>query len=187
MKFFPSFALLATTASAAPVQMLFNLVTASNNSHNGLYLSTQSTDPLNSNAVFRDPANAGTFYLDNDTVRFEAQNGAPWDLALVSGSNVKGGVVVSVAPSSGSSGFGLVDEGALTTTNNDFGGWLGMSGCLFCIVIRLCGGTDWMSLLCEDQSSGSLPGLYYVNKSVGGGLPDGCDEVQLDVKFKNSP
>ncbi|CAL5868871.1 uncharacterized protein PFLUO_LOCUS3098 [Penicillium psychrofluorescens] len=165
MKFFSRFALLATTATAAPVQRLFNLVTASNNSHNGLYLSTQPTSPLNSNAVFRDPANAGLFYLDNDTVRFEAQNGSPWDLALVSGSNVKGSVVVSVAPSSGSSGFGLTNGGALTTTNNAFGGWL----------------------VCENQSSASLLGLYYVNKSVDSGLPDGCDEVQLDVKFRTSP
>lgn len=185
MKFFSRFALLATTATAAPVQRLFNLVTASNNSHNGLYLSTQPTSPLNSNAVFRDPANAGLFYLDNDTVRFEAQNGSPWDLALVSGSNVKGSVVVSVAPSSGSSGFGLTNGGALTTTNNAFGGWLGMSRCLFCIIMGR--GTDWMSLVCENQSSASLLGLYYVNKSVDSGLPDGCDEVQLDVKFRTSP
>ncbi|KAJ5825486.1 hypothetical protein N7474_002624 [Penicillium riverlandense] len=165
MKFFPRFALLASPATAAPVQMLFNLVTASNNSHNGLYLSTQSTGPLNSKAVFRDPVNAGTFYLDNHSVRFEAHNGAPWAMALFSGSNVAGRVGVSVAPSSGSSGFELSDGGALTTTNNDFGGWL----------------------VCEDQSSGSLPGLYYINKSVGGGLPDSCDEVQLVVKFKTSP
>ncbi|KAJ5612365.1 hypothetical protein N7510_005559 [Penicillium lagena] len=165
MKLLPSFALLVTTVTAVPDQMLFNLVTASNDSHNGLYLSTQSSGPLNSNAVFRDPANAGTFYLDNDTVRFEAQDEAPWNLALVSGSNASGSVVVSVAQSSGSSGFGLANGSALTTTNNEFGGWL----------------------VCEDRSIGSLPGLHYVDKSVGGGLPDGCDGVQLDVKFKTSP
>lgn len=87
MKFL-SLALFAAATSAGPVQKLFNLQTsgASNISHNGLYLSTQSIDPLNSDAVFRGrdakDATTGTFFLVNDTVRWEAQNGAPYALTL---------------------------------------------------------------------------------------------------------
>lgn len=83
-----SLALFAATATAGPVQKLFNLQTtgASNSSRNGLYLSTQSIDPLNSDAVFRGrnakDSTTGTFYLANGTVRWEAQNRAPYALAL---------------------------------------------------------------------------------------------------------
>lgn len=129
MKLVTSFALLATATavSASPVQKIFNLVTsgASDNSNNGLYLSTEHVDPLNSKAVFRDPTDAADFYIVNGTVRYDAPNGAPYAIALVSGEDLQGDVEVSVSPTTGSEGFSLTGEKELETSNQAFGGWLG--------------------------------------------------------------
>lgn len=129
MKFATSLALLATatTVAASPVQKIFNLVTssASDDSNNGLYLSTQHVDPLNSNAVFREKADAADFYVVNDTIRYDAPNGAPYAIALVSGTELQGDVEISVSPSTGSEGFSLTSEMNLDTSNDNFGGWLG--------------------------------------------------------------
>ena len=87
MNFFATLALLAATATAGPTTKTFSLVTsgASNTSLNGLYLTTRSTGPLNSLAVFTGGADeAATFYLANGTVRYQAENNAPWELALIS-------------------------------------------------------------------------------------------------------
>ena len=87
MKFITSLALLATatTITASPVQKIFNLVSsgASDESTNGLYLSTQHEDPLNSKAVFREKSDAADFYFVNGTVRWDAPNGAPYAIALI--------------------------------------------------------------------------------------------------------
>lgn len=127
MKSLAGLTLLATAAAAGPVEKLFNLVTtgASNSSHNGLYLSTQTTGPLNSNAVFRDPATAATFYISGSTVRYQAPNGAPWAMALVERQDVKGPMEVSVSPSSGSTGFAVASNGSLSVSGQNWGGWLG--------------------------------------------------------------
>lgn len=129
MKFVTSLALLATatTINASPVQKIFNLVTsgASDDANNGLHLSTQHVDPLNSKAVFREQADAADFYVENDTVRYDAPNGAPYAIALVSGSDLQGDVEISVSPTTGSEGFSLTSEKQLDTSNSDFGGWLG--------------------------------------------------------------
>lgn len=115
--------------TAAPVNKFFNLVTSSANSaRNNLYLSTQSTGPLNSNPVFHDPANAATFDLSNTTVHYEAPNKAPWALALVTGHTVQGNVEISVSPSVGvavSTGFSIAEGGRLEVDSERWGGWLG--------------------------------------------------------------
>ncbi|KAE8403214.1 hypothetical protein BDV37DRAFT_250910 [Aspergillus pseudonomiae] len=164
MKFFTSVVFLAATATASPIPRTFNLVSssASDESHNGLYLSTQHVDPLNSKAVFRDTADAAEFYLLDGTVRYNAPNGAPYALALVSGDEVQSEVDVSVSPSSGSTGFSLTSDDTLVTDNENWGGWL------------VCDG------------AGDLPGLYYHNNSNGDGVPDGCDPVELDAVYKDS-
>lgn len=119
------------STTAAPVTTPFNLVTFSpNTAHNNLYLSTQSTGPLNSNPVFRDPANAATFSLANTTVHYEAPNKAPWALALVNGDVVQGNVEVSVSPSAASAvstGFEIAEDGLLGVDSSRWGGWLGKS------------------------------------------------------------
>lgn len=87
MKFLATLALLAATATAGPVTKTFSLQTtgASNSSLNGLYLTTKHTDPLNSLAVFTGGASdAASFYLSNGTVRYQAEDGAPWAMALIS-------------------------------------------------------------------------------------------------------
>lgn len=129
MKHLTSIALLATAATASPVEKLFNLVTsgASNSSHNGLYVTTQTTGPLNSNAVFGTAATASTFYVNNGTVHYEASNGAPWEMALVQSQCVKGPVEVSVSPTTGSEGFALASNGTLSVPGQKWGGWLGKS------------------------------------------------------------
>ncbi|KAJ5675674.1 hypothetical protein N7462_008571 [Penicillium macrosclerotiorum] len=161
--------LLATLTStiAAPVTQSqpFDLITsgASNSSRNNLYLSTQATDPLNSNAVFRDAADAASFsyVASNGTVRYAAPNGAPYALALVEGKAVKADVEVSVSPSSGSTGFRL-QSGHLVSSNAAWGGWL----------------------VCPGDTE--LLGLFYVDQDAGTGVPSGCDEVQLDVAYTNT-
>jgi hypothetical protein len=132
MKLLASLAPLAIAVTASPVQNIFSLVSsgASDDSHNGLYLSTQHTDPLNSNAVFRDAGDAADYYLINGTVRYDAPNGAPYALALVSGDDVQGDVEISVSPSSGSTGFSLTSDNTLATVNEHWGGWLGKFMCL---------------------------------------------------------
>lgn len=129
MKFVTSLALLATatTVVASPVQKIFNLVSsgASDESKNGLYLSTKHEDPLNSKAVFRAQSDAADFYFVNGTVRWDAPNGAPYAIALIPGSNLQGDVGINVSPTTGSEGFSLTSEKELTTDNDDFGGWLG--------------------------------------------------------------
>ena len=78
MKVLATLALLAATATAGPVTKIFSLQTtgASNSSLNGLYLTTKSTGPLNSLAVFTgDASDAASFYLSNGTVRYQAENG----------------------------------------------------------------------------------------------------------------
>lgn len=120
-------ALLVTAASASPVEKLFNLVTsgASNSSHNGLYVTTQSTGPLSSNAVFGPAAAASTFFARNETLHYEAPNGGPWEMALVESKNVKGAVEVSVSPTTGSEGFVVASNGTLLVSGQTWGGWLG--------------------------------------------------------------
>ncbi|KAJ5966485.1 hypothetical protein N7481_013199 [Penicillium waksmanii] len=166
MKFVNSLALLATATavSASPVQKIFNLVTsgASDASNNGLYLTTEHVDPLNSKAVFREKTDAADFYVVNGTVRYDASNGAPYAIALVSGEDLQGDVEISVSPTTGSEGFSLTSEKELQTSNKDFGGWL------------VCAGDD------------DLQGLFYENSSAGGDVPEGCDAVQLDVVYKTS-
>jgi hypothetical protein len=129
MKFVTSLAILATAAavSASPVQKIFNLVTsgASDDSNNGLYLSTEHEDPLNSKAVFREKTDAADFYFTNGTVRYDAPNGAPYAIALIPGEDQQGDVEISVSPTTGSRGFRLTSEKQLKTSNKDFGGWLG--------------------------------------------------------------
>ncbi|OQE16651.1 hypothetical protein PENSTE_c023G09232 [Penicillium steckii] len=166
MKFITSLALLATatTITASPVQKIFNLVSsgASDESRNGLYLSTQHEDPLNSKAVFREKSDAADFYFVNGTVRWDAPNGAPYAIALISGSNVQGDVGISVSPTTGSEGFSLTSGKELKTDNGDFGGWL------------VCPG------------DGDVQGLFYENSSVGDDVPQGCETVQLDAVYKTS-
>ncbi|KAF7597004.1 hypothetical protein BBP40_011370 [Aspergillus hancockii] len=162
MKLLTSAPFLAIAATASPVQNIFNLVSsgASDGRYNGLYLSTQHTDPLNSNAVFRDSADAAEFSLVNGTVRYAAPNGAPFVLALVSGDEVQGDVEISVSPLSGSTGFNVTSDNTLVTVNESWGGWL------------VCDGND------------GLLGLYYENHSAEGDVPDGCDTVELDAVYK---
>lgn len=120
--------ILLTTAVPITTSPSFNLITSSANpTTNGLFLSTQSTDPLNSNPVFRDPSNAATFHLTNTTVNYEAPNGAPWALALVNGDTLQGNVEVSVSPSArstDSTGFRIREDGELEVQNARWGGWL---------------------------------------------------------------
>ncbi|KAJ5175326.1 uncharacterized protein N7482_001203 [Penicillium canariense] len=168
MKFL-STALLLTAAltTAAPVEKLFTLVTSGSSTpaHNGLSLSTQSTGPLISNAVFRDTANAATFYLSNSTVHYEAPNGAPYVLALVGGSSVQGGVEVSVSPSGAvRTGFRIAGDGGLRASSATWGGWL----------------------VCPGDKDSGLLGLFYQDTSVGSGVPAGCDRVQLRVVYTSS-
>lgn len=141
MKYLTSFtlALLTTTTTAIPVEKLFNLVTsnASNTSHNGLYVSTQTDGPLNSNAVLGSAAIASTFYLSNKTLHYEAPNGAPWEMALVQSQSVKGPVEVSVSPTTGSEGFGFDGEGRLVVGGQTWGGWLGKLISGFCAGLLL--------------------------------------------------
>lgn len=127
MKCFAALTFLATTATAIPVEKLFNLVTssASNTTRNGLYVSTQSTGPLNSNAILGTAAIASTFFLGNGRLHYEAPNGAPWEMALVSSQNVRGPVEVSVSPTTGSEGFDVDGEGRLIVPGQAWGGWLG--------------------------------------------------------------
>ncbi|KAE8377503.1 hypothetical protein BDV26DRAFT_263381 [Aspergillus bertholletiae] len=164
MKFFASIALLALAATAIPAPRIFNLVSssASDESHNGLYLSTQHVDPLNSRAVFRDVADAAEFYLLDETVRYNAPNGAPYALALVSSDNAKGEVDISVSPTSGNAGFSLTHGDILVTGNEKWDGWL----------------------VCDGD--GDLPGLYYHQSSNGNDVPDGCDSIELDAVYKTS-
>lgn len=125
--------LLATTATAIPVEKLFNLITsnAANASHNGLYVSTQTDGPLNSNAILGTATTASTFYLDNDALHYEAPNGAPWEMALVQNQNLKGPVEVSVSPTTGSEGFGFDGDGSLVVSGQNWGGWIGKLNLLF--------------------------------------------------------
>ncbi|KAJ5580833.1 hypothetical protein N7450_007134 [Penicillium hetheringtonii] len=166
MKFVTSLALLATatTVVASPVQKIFNLVSsgASDESKNGLYLSTKHEDPLNSKAVFRAQSDAADFYFVNGTVRWDAPNGAPYAIALIPGSNLQGDVGINVSPTTGSEGFSLTSEKELTTDNDDFGGWL------------VCPG------------DGGPQGLFFENSSVGDDVPEGCEIIQLDAVYKTS-
>lgn len=129
MRLFTSIALLAvaTTTTAIPVEKLFNLVTSSafNTSINGLFVTTQSTGPLNSNAIFGTAATASTFFLQDQTVHYEAPNGAPWEMALVMSQGVRGPVEVSVSPTTGSQGFVIGQNGTLAVEGQGWGGWLG--------------------------------------------------------------
>ena len=126
MKPFTSIVLLAATVTASPAPKIFNLVSsnASDESQNGLYLSTQHVDPLNSKAVFRDAADAADFYFLDGTVRYNAPNGAPYALALVSGDEVQSEVEVSVSPSSRGTGFTFTNDNILANDNENWGGWL---------------------------------------------------------------
>ena len=120
--------LLATAASAAPLEKAFNLVTSSapTSSNNGLYVTTESTGPLNSNAVLSTKADAASFYFSNGTVHYEAPNGAPWAMALVSGSDYEDPVEISVDPTTGSKDFKVAANGILSVAQPSWGGWLGM-------------------------------------------------------------
>ncbi|KAJ5895271.1 hypothetical protein N7495_006962 [Penicillium taxi] len=160
MKFF-SLALLATAAAASPAHRYFHLISsgASNSTYNGLYLSTQSTGPLNSQAILTSEESiAGVFIMNNGTVRYKAENNAPWELALIPGKQIKSGVEVSVSPKSGSTGFSLSKGGILQDSSTNFSGWLA----------------------CSDK------GLYYVNAAVGSGTPDGCYDIKLKADYEFS-
>ncbi|KAJ6015603.1 hypothetical protein N7540_010194 [Penicillium herquei] len=153
MKFFATLALLAATATASPVTTTFTLLTsgASNSSLNDLYLTTKSTGPLNSLAIFTSGASdAASFWLTNGTVRYKAENGAPWSIALVSEDELKAPVEVSVSPTTGGTGFGFASDGDLETSIDHWGGWLA----------------------CTDNT------LYYIN-TAGTGTYDGCEIVEL--------
>ncbi|KAB8229878.1 hypothetical protein ETB97_008332 [Aspergillus alliaceus] len=162
MKVVSALPLLAIAATASSVRNIFNLISSggSDDSHNGLYLSTQHIDPLNSDAVFRDSDDAADFYLDNGTVRYVAPNGAPFALALDSGDEVQGSVEISVSPLFGSTGFNITSDNTLETANQSWGGWL----------------------VC-DRSDGLL-GLYYENNGAGSNLLEECDAIALDVVYK---
>ncbi|KAJ6104401.1 hypothetical protein N7523_010721 [Penicillium sp. IBT 18751x] len=163
MNFFTTL-LLATAASAAPLQNIFNLVTsgASTSHNNDLYVTTESTGPLNSNAVLSTKANAASFYFSNGTVHYEAPNGAPWAMALVSGSDYEDAVEISVDPTTGSEGFKIAKNGNLSVAQPSWGGWL----------------------VCTGESD---PALYYVNtKATSGALKAGCEKVQLKAVTKTS-
>ncbi|KAJ5128661.1 hypothetical protein N7448_002378 [Penicillium atrosanguineum] len=156
--------LLATAASAAPLEKMFNLVTsgAPTSSNNDLYVTTESTGPLNSNAVLSTKADAASFYFSNGTVHYEAPNGAPWAMALVSGSEYENPVEISVDPTTGSDGFKVAASGTLSVAQPSWGGWL------------ICTG-------------GSDPAVYYVNtKATSGALKAGCEKVQLKAVLKPS-
>jgi hypothetical protein len=185
MKFLTTF-LVATAASAAPLEKMFNLVTsgASNSSNNGLYVTTESTGPLNSNAVLSTKSEAASFYLSNSTVHYEAPNGAPWAMALVSGSAHDEPVEVSVDPTTGSGGFKLAANGTLSTTQASWGGWLGKFALSLSTGFshRSCG-ANWYSV-CNGDSE---PAVYYVNtKAKSGALKAGCQKVQLKAVLKTS-
>ncbi|OQD73584.1 hypothetical protein PENDEC_c014G04286 [Penicillium decumbens] len=160
MKLFTTL-LLATAASAIPVEKIFNLVTAGSSSNNGLYVTTQSTGPLNSNAVLSNKANAASFYVNNGTVVYEAPNGAPYAIALVSGSKPQEPVEVSVSPTSGSSGFKVAGNGTLSVQGQSWGGWL------------VCDG-------------GSKPAVYYDNARSAVAPRKGCERVQLNAVVQTS-
>ncbi|KAF3387279.1 hypothetical protein F1880_000153 [Penicillium rolfsii] len=152
--------------TAAPVLNHFNLVTSSSNTaHNNLFLSTQSTGPLNSNPVFRDPANAATFFLTNTTVQYDAPNKAPFALALVNGEVAQGNVEVSVSPSTAnavSTGFSIAEDNSLSVASERWGGWL----------------------VCPGQGT-SLLELFYQDTTAGSGVPAGCDQVRLNAVSRN--
>ncbi|KAJ5622197.1 hypothetical protein N7528_005429 [Penicillium herquei] len=164
MKFFATLALLAATATASPVTKTFNLLTsgASNSSLNGLYLTTKSTGPLNSLAIFTSGVDdAAEFWLTNGTVRYKTENGAPWSIALVSEDGKlfelwnpeplpPSPVEVSVSPTTGGTGFGFASDGDLETSIDHWGGWLA----------------------CTDST------LYYIN-TAGTGTYEGCEIVEL--------
>lgn len=119
----------ATTTTAIPVEKLFNLVTsgALNMSFNGLFVTTQSTGPLNSNAILGTAATAATFFVQNRTVHYQAPNNAPWEMALVMSQSIKGPVEISVSPTTGSQGFVVGQNGRLSVEGQGWGGWLGTS------------------------------------------------------------
>lgn len=173
--------LLATAASASPVEKLFNLVTAGSSSNNGLYVTTQSTGPLNSNAVLGDKAGAARFYVNNGTVRYEAPNGAPYAMALVSGSHPEEPVEVSVSPSSGSSGFKVAGNGTLSVEGQNWGCWLGKFDSFFVLNCW-----EWQAdsvLVCHGEGK---PALEYVNTNSKAGLKAGCQKVQLNAVVRTS-
>ncbi|KAJ5273495.1 hypothetical protein N7478_008620 [Penicillium angulare] len=155
MQFLATLALLAATATAGPVTKNFNLQTsgASNSSLNNLYVTTESTGPLNSLAVFTsNVASAGSFSLQtNGTVHYKAQNGAPWSIALVSEDVAVAPVDVSVEPSTGGTGFSFASDGNLQSSNKNWGGWLA----------------------CNDNA------LYYINTSQESSSHPGCDKIEL--------
>lgn len=182
--------LLATAASAAPLEKIFNLVTsgAHTGSNNGLYVTTQSTGPLNSNAVLNTKANAASFYFSNGTVHYEAPNGAPWAMALVSGSDSEDPVEISVAPTTGSKDFKLPPNGTLTVAQPSWGGWLGKFH--YCSPFFVCVFSgNWKleanwDLVC---TGGSEPAVYYVNTHAKSrALKKGCEKVQLKAAWKTS-
>ncbi|KAJ5201797.1 uncharacterized protein N7498_006460 [Penicillium cinerascens] len=153
--------LFAAAASASPLEKLFNLVTSGSGSNNGLYVTTESNGPLNSIAVLSDKADAATFYVNHGTVRYQAPNGAPYAMALVSGSDAQEPVEVSVSPSSGSSGFKVADNGVLSVEGQNWGGWL----------------------VCDGDSE---PALEYVNTQSTADLKEGCEKVQLHAVVETS-
>lgn len=178
--------LIATAASAAPLEKVFNLVTsgASNSTNNGLYVTTESTGPLNSNAVLSKKADAASFYLSNGTVHYEAPNGAPWAVALVSGSAYEEPVEVSVDPTTGSGGFKIAANGALSVTQASWGGWLGKFALsLSAFYSHWNWGANWY-LVCTGDSE---PTVNYVNtKAASGTLKAGCQKVQLKAVQETS-
>ncbi|KAJ5480855.1 hypothetical protein N7539_006749 [Penicillium diatomitis] len=126
-----------------------------------LYLSTQSTGPLNSIPVFRDPAHAASFYVTNSSVNYIAPNKAPWVLALVHGGSAQENVEVSVSPSATvatSTGFHVSHGRQLESEDKSWGSWL----------------------VCAGQQT-SLLELFYQNITVDRDIPNGCGQVQLIV------
>lgn len=128
-------------ASALQTPAEFHLVSSSSDTAlDNLYLSTKSTGPLNSNPVFRDPANAASFYLTNTTLNYDAPNKAPWALALLRGNAAQGNMEVSVNPSvtvAISTGFHINGDMHLYSESPSWGGWLGKSSLSMNILLLL--------------------------------------------------
>ena len=89
MQFLATIALLVVTATASPLNPIFNLQVSQSSRFNGKYIGSEHTaesGPLNSLVVFYDLQDAGNFTLVNGTVNYQAPNQspkpAPWKLAL---------------------------------------------------------------------------------------------------------
>ncbi|KAJ5096126.1 hypothetical protein NUU61_005482 [Penicillium alfredii] len=169
MKLLAAVSLLATAATASPVQKLFNLQTsgASNSSHNGLWLvsyHSAASGPLDSEPIFtKQAADAATFYLNNGTVRYDTpnqQNQAPWAIDLVTvqrGNGLKEPVRIGVHEDAGTKGF-YINKDGLQGPSQTFGSWS----------------------ICDNQ-------LFFQNPQASDTtVPSNCDIVKLQAVYKTS-